>query len=215
MNASYKIFDRGNDSIAAEEGDEAVVAEAETLIDARLETTDHHPGGAAETVSVNLRRGESLIPMFRQGLVEVVGLRGRSAALLPGRRLRRGPRRGDVVGQLAAPRLRSEEIAEGQGDAVHPGLLVAAIRRGRGRARARPSGTEGGARFPPAVRRARARRLPVAIGESLHIRDRGRGRGRGHCPGGRMIDGENLMQEHKRKRHRLILERPAPVITAA
>lgn len=197
MNASYKIFDRGNDSIAAEEGDEAAVAEAGTLIDARSETTDHHPGGAAETVSVNLRLGESLIPTFRQGLVEVVGRRGRSAALLPGHRLRQGPRRGDIVGQLAAPRLRSEEIAEGQGDAVRPGLLVAVIHRVRAR--------------------ARARRLSVAIGETLHIRDRGRGRGwdLGHCLGGRMIDGENLMQEHIRKRQRLILERPAPVITAA
>lgn len=215
VNASYKIFDRGNDSIAAEEGDEVVVAGAGTLIDARSETTDHHPGGAAETVSVNLL-GESLIPTFRQGFVEVVGRRGRSAALLLGHRLRRGPRRGDVVGQLAAPRLRSEEIAEGQGDAVRPGLLVAVIHR----VRVRPRETEGGDPSP-AIRRARARRLPIAIGGTLHIRDRDRGRGRGrgwdlgHCLGSQMIDGENLMQEHIRERQRLILERPAPVITAA
>lgn len=188
----------------------AVAAEAGTLIDARSETTDHHPGDAAPAVSVNLRLGESLIPTFHRGLVGVVGRRGRSAVLLPGHHPRRGPRRGDVVGQLAAPRLRSEEVAGGQRDAVCLGLLVAVIHR----VHVRPSGTEGGDPSHPAVRRARARRLPVAIEGTLHIQDRGRGRDPGHCLGGRIIDGENLIQEHIRKRQRLILERPAPVITA-
>lgn len=212
MNANYKIFDRGNDLIAVEGGDEAVVAEAGTLIDARSETTDHHPGDAAQAVSVNLRLGESLIPTFHLAPGEGVGRRGRSAVLLPGHRPRRGPRRGDVVGQLAAPRLRSEEVAGGQRDAVRLGLLVAAIHRVH--VRARPSGTEGGDPCLPAVRRACAHHLPVAMEETLHIRDRGRGRDLGHCLGGR-IDGENLIQEHIIKRQRLILERPAPVITAA
>lgn len=190
-----------------------MVAEVETLIDARSEITDHHPGDAAQAVSVNLRLGESLIPTYLRGLVGVVGRRGRSAVLLPEHRPRRGPRRGDVVGQLAAPRLRSEEVAGGQRDAVRRGLLVAVIHRVH--VRARPNGTEGGDPCLPAVRRARARHLPVAIEETLHIRDRGRGRDLGHCLGGRMIDGENLIQENIRKRQRLILERPAPVITAA
>lgn len=192
-----------------------MVVEVGTLIDASSETTDHHPGGAAQVDSVNLRLGESLIPMYLRGLVGVVGRHDRSAVLPPGHRPCRGPRRGDVVGQLAAPRLRSEEAAGEQRDTVRRGLSVAVIHRVHVHVRARLSGTEGGDPCLPAVRRARARRLPVAIEETLHIRDRGRGPDLGHCLGERTIDGGNLIQEHIRKRKRLILERPAPVITAA
>lgn len=222
VNASYKIFDRGNDSSAVEEEDEAVLVVAGTLTGAPSEITDHHPGDAAGIVSVNLHSGENSIPTFPQALAGAVGRRGLSAALPPERRLHLGPRRhADVVAPLAAPCLRNEGIAGEQGDAVRQGLSVAVIHRAR--ARLHPSGTEGGDLSLLAVRPARHLPGAVAIEETLHIRGQGRGRGRGRdgdcCLESRKgtTDGENLrlvIQEHIRKRQRLILERPAPVMTA-